>query len=60
MKKRKFQQNCFLQPKIGNGLPGIKDVRMSITIEIENSRRIRFEHAVQSDNFGQRIRNVQR
>jgi hypothetical protein len=60
MIKRKFQQNCFLQPKIGKGLPGIKDVRMSITIELENSRRIRVEYAVQSDNFGQRIRNVQR
>ena len=37
-----------------------KDVRMIITIEIENSRRMTINYMVLSDTFGQKIREIQK
>ena len=37
-----------------------KDVRMIITIEIENSRRMTINYMILSDTFGQKIREIQK
>jgi len=37
-----------------------KDIRIIITIEIENSRRMTAKYIIPSDNFGQRMREVQK
>ncbi len=37
-----------------------KDIRIIITIEIENSRRMIAKYIIPSDNFGQRMREVQK
>ena len=38
----------------------IKDVRMIITIEIENSRRVTINFVIPSATFGQKMREIQR
>jgi len=59
-KKGSSHKIVFLQQKKRKELPMTKDVKMIMTIEIENSRGMATEYMIPSDHFGQKMRKIQK
>jgi len=59
-KKRSSYTISFLQIKTRKELPMTKDVKISITIEIENGQKMTAEFVIQSNHFGEQMMEIQK